>query len=203
MKDILIVVGSNEGKNSNSYYISKYIRRILKDEANFTNILLNEINEENIEKEIQSLKKFDNMIVIANLRKDELNQITYKFLEEFNKFMDNYNENNKLYLSFILNGDIDTLNKAEEINPILEKCNSLCKSENIIWQKGIGSLSNLEFWKKGLESDDGENNQLILEIEMFCQDIKNNKTYHHNSFATSIKGKGILAFLNKKLQQFN
>ncbi|MGG5461917.1 hypothetical protein [Clostridium sp. B9] len=203
MREILIVVGSNEGKNSNSYHIEKYIENILKYEANFTEILLSEVEESSSEKIIRNLERYDNLVFISNLRKDVLNNISDKFLMKLNEYFKKFKGDKSLYVSFILNGDIDTLKSAEEINFMLEKCNKLCEGENIIWQKGIGSISDLELWKRGLNSDESENEQLILELEMFCQDVKNNKTYHHNSFATPVRGKGILGFLNKKLQQFN
>lgn len=68
----------------------------------------------------------------------------------------------------------------------------ICNKKYIVWQKGIGVLAKLNLWESGLENNALEYDQLEIELEMFCQDIVNEKRYHHNSFAIPKKGSGFL-----------
>ena len=78
----------------------------------------------------------------------------------------------------------------------------ICNKKYIVWQKGIGVLAKLNLWESGLENNALEYDQLEIELEMFCQDIVNEKRYHHNSFAIPKKGSGFLKFINNKIKQF-
>ncbi|HHD2751412.1 TPA: hypothetical protein ACOTG0_000153, partial [Clostridium perfringens] len=91
---------------------------------------------------------------------------------------------------------------TEDLELLLENCMKICKKRFIIWQKGIGVLANLNLWRSGLEDNSLEYEQLLIELEMFCEDIINCKTYHHNSFALPRKGSGFLKFINKRIKHF-
>ena len=93
-------------------------------------------------------------------------------------------------------------NILEKIEKLLENCMEICNKKYIVWQKGIGVLAKLNLWESGLENNALEYDQLEIELEMFCQDIVNEKRYHHNSFAIPKKGSGFFKFINNKIKQF-
>lgn len=196
VRRVLIVIGSSEGENSNSYMMARYLKNILKDKVNYDEILLNEIDS-NSDK-IKNFESYDNLIFISTLRKDDLSDISNKFIENIKKKELNKN----IYFSVILDGDKDILEKPEEVEPIIDMCMNICKQKKINWQKGIGVLSDINLWKKGLEVRELEYEHIIMELELLCQDIVNCKTYHHNCFARPLKSKRILGFFNRKIKSF-
>ncbi|MDZ5252249.1 hypothetical protein [Clostridium sp. LIBA-8841] len=197
MKRVLLVIGSCDGSESNSYCIANYIEDNLDGRVKCSKILLSEYYFKNIN---EDLKVYDNIVFISSLKKDRFNDLSERFLN----LISNENEegNRNIYFSVILNGDLDVLRGTEELELLLENCMKICKKKFIVWQKGIGVLADLNLWKNGLEDNGLEYEQLLIELEMFCEDIINCKTYHHNSFALPRKGSGFLKFINKRIKHF-
>ncbi|HAT4306763.1 TPA: hypothetical protein I9080_000520 [Clostridium perfringens] len=199
MKKLLLFISSYEGEKSNSYYIADYIEKKLLGRVECSKILLSNNELNNIKDEV---RKCDNIIFITSLRKDEFNKASKDFLEVIRAENKNKDYNKEIKFSVILNGDAEVLNGIEEIEKLLEHCKDICNKKYIVWQKGIGVLAKLNLWESGLENNDLEYDQLAIELEMFCQDIVNEKRYHHNSFAIPKKGSGFLKFINNKIKQF-
>lgn len=197
MKRVLLVIGSCDGSESNSYCIANYIEDNLDGRVKCSKILLSEYYFKNIN---EDLKVYDNIVFISSLKKDRFNDLSERFLN----LISNENEegNRNIYFSVILNGDLDVLRGTEELELLLENCMKICKKKFIVWQKGIGVLADLNLWKNGLEDNGLEYEQLLIELEMFCEDVINCKTYHHNSFALPRKGSGFLKFINKRIKHF-
>ncbi|EGT3616556.1 hypothetical protein FHH43_09980 [Clostridium perfringens] len=199
MKEILLVIGSCEGSKSNSYYIANYIEKNLIGRIKCSKILLDEDYFKNINNDLNS---YDNIVLISSLRKDELNNLSVRFLDLISNKNKDMSYDKDVYFSTILNGDSEILKGTEELELLLENCMKICKKKFIVWQKGIGVLANLDLWKTGLEDNSLEYEQLLIELEMFCEDIVNCKTYHHNSFALPRRENRFLKFINKKIKQF-
>lgn len=199
MKKLLLFISSYEGEKSNSYYIADYIEKKLLGRVECSKILLSNNELNNIKDEV---RKCDNIIFITSLRKYEFNKASKDFLEVIRAENKNKDYNKEIKFSVILNGDAEVLNGIEEIEKLLEYCKDICNKKYIVWQKGIGVLAKLKLWESGLENNDLEYDQLVIELEMFCQDIVNEKRYHHNSFAIPKKGSGFLKFINNRIKQF-
>ncbi|GAA0066606.1 MAG: hypothetical protein E6748_09410 [Clostridium perfringens] len=199
MKKLLLFISSYEGEKSNSYYIADYIEKKLLGRVECSKILLSNNELNNIKDEVRN---GDNIIFITSLRKDEFNKASKDFLEVIREENKNKDYNKEIKFSVILNGDAEVLNGIEEIEKLLEYCKDICNKKYIVWQKGIGVLAKLNLWESGLENNDLEYDQLAIELEMFCQDIVNEKRYHHNSFAIPKKGSGFLKFINNRIKQF-
>ncbi|ELC8441217.1 hypothetical protein QYB59_000213 [Clostridium perfringens] len=197
MREVLLVIGSCEGSESNSYCIANYIEGNLGGRVKCSKVLLSEYYLKNIN---DDLKIYDNIIFISSLRKDKFNDLSERFLNLISN--ENKDINKNIYFSVILNGDLEVLKGTENLELLLENCMKVCKKKFIVWQKGIGVLANLNLWKSGLEDNGLEYEQLLIELEMFCEDIINCKTYHHNSFALPRKGSGFLKFINKRIKHF-
>lgn len=197
VKKVLLVIGSCDGSESNSYCIANYIEDNLDGRVKCSKILLSEYYLENIN---DDLKIYDNIVFITSLRKDKFNDLSERFLNLISN--ENEESNRNIYFSVILNGDLEVLRDTEELELLLENCMKICKKKFIVWQKGIGVLANLNLWKNGLEDNGLEYEQLLIELEMFCEDIINCKTYHHNSFALPRKASGFLKFINKRIKHF-
>ncbi|MDZ4993927.1 hypothetical protein GNF80_13255 [Clostridium perfringens] len=197
MREVLLVIGSYEGSESNSYCIANYIEDNLGGRAKCSKVLLSEYYLKNIN---DDLKIYDNIVLISSLRKDKFNDLSERFLNLISN--ENKDINKNIYFSVILNGDLEVLKGTEELELLLENCMKICKKKFIVWQKGIGVLANLNLWKNGLEDNGLEYEQLLIELEMFCEDIINCKTYHHNSFALPRKGSGFFKFINKRIKHF-
>ena len=199
VKKLLLFISSYEGEKSNSYYIADYIEKKLLGRVECSKILLSNNELNNIKDEVRN---GDNIIFITSLRKDEFNKASKDFLEVIREENKNKDYNKEIKFSVILNGDAEVLNGIEEIEKLLEYCKDICNKKYIVWQKGIGVLAKLNLWESGLENNDLEYDQLAIELEMFCQDIVNEKRYHHNSFAIPKKGSGFLKFINNRIKQF-
>lgn len=199
MKKLLLFISSYEGEKSNSYYIANYIEKKLLGRVECSKILLSNNELNNIKDEVRNC---DNIIFITSLRKDEFNKASKDFLEVIREENKNKDYNKEIKFSAILNGDVEVLSGVEKIEKLLEECMEICNKKYIVWQKGIGVLAKLNLWENGLENNDLEYDQLAIELEMFCQDIINEKRYHHNSFAIPKKGSGFFKFINNKIKQF-
>ncbi|EHK2327098.1 hypothetical protein QTH11_04765 [Clostridium perfringens] len=199
MKKLLLFISSYEGEKSNSYYIADYIERKLLGRVKCTKILLSDRELDYINYDFRNC---DNIIFITSLRKDEFNRASKKFLEAIREENKKKDYNKEIKFSAILNGDLEVLSGIEKIENLLENCMEICNKKYIVWQKGIGVLARLNLWESGLENNDLEYDQLLIELEMFCQDIVNEKMYHHNSFAIPKKGSGFLKFINNRIKQF-
>lgn len=199
MKKLLLFISSYEGEKSNSYYIADYIERKLLGRVECSKILLSDNELECIKYKIRNC---DNVIFITSLRKDEFNSASKGFLDIIREENKNNNYNKEIKFSAILNGDIEVLSEIEKLEKLLENCMEVCNKKYIVWQKGIGVLAKLNLWKSGLENNYLEYNQLLIELEMFCQDIVNEKKYYHNSFAVPKKGSGFLKFIKNRIKQF-
>lgn len=199
VKKLLLFISSYEGEKSNSYYIANYIEKKLLGRVECSKILLSNNELNNIKDEVRNC---DNIIFITSLRKDEFNKASKDFLEVIREENKNKDYNKEIKFSAILNGDVEVLSGVEKIEKLLEECMEICNKKYIVWQKGIGVLAKLNLWENGLENNDLEYDQLAIELEMFCQDIINEKRYHHNSFAIPKKGSGFFKFINNKIKQF-
>ncbi|ALG48919.1 hypothetical protein FORC3_1542 [Clostridium perfringens] len=199
VKKLLLFISSYEGEKSNSYYIANYIEKKLLGKVECTKILLSDKVIDGIKDKV---RKCDNVIFITSLRKDEFNRISKMFLEAIREENKNKEHNKEIKFSAILNGDVEVLSGVEKIEKLLENCMEICNKKYIVWQKGIGVLAKLNLWESGLENNALEYDQLEIELEMFCQDIVNEKRYHHNSFAIPKKGSGFFKFINNKIKQF-
>lgn len=196
MKKLLLFISSYEGEKSNSYYIADCIERKLLGSVECSKILLSDNELQYIKYKIRNC---DNIIFITSLRKNEFNSASKRFLDIIRDENKNNNYNKEIKFSAILNGDIEVL---IEIEKLLDNCIEICNKKYIVWQKGIGVLAKLNLWKSGWENNYLEYNQLLIELEMFCQDIVNEKKYYHNSFAIPKKGSGFLKFINNRIKQF-
>ncbi|WP_300262699.1 hypothetical protein [Clostridium sp.] len=196
MKKLLLFISSYEGEKSNSYYIADCIERKLLGSVECSKILLSDNELQYIKYKIRNC---DNIIFITSLRKNEFNSASKRFLDIIRDENKNNNYNKEIKFSAILNGDIEVL---IEIEKLLDNCIEICNKKYIVWQKGIGVLAKLNLWKSGWENNYLEYNQLLIELEMFCQDIVNEKKYYHNSFAVPKKGSGFLKFINNRIKQF-
>lgn len=199
MKKILFFISSYDREKSNSYYLGEYIEKKLNGRAKCLKIILDGDEIRNIEK---TLADCDNVILISSLRNNKLNDLSENFLNRIDEINKKEKFKKKICFSTILSGDIETLKEIEEIESVLDRFIKVCNKNNIIWQKGIGILAKLNLWESGLENNEIEYNQLLIELEMFCEDIINEKKYHHNSFAIPRKGSGIFKFINNRIKQF-
>lgn len=199
MRKVVLFISSYEREKSNSYLIGEYIEKNLIGKAKCKKIFLEEESFKCLNKE---LEEANNIVLISSLRHDKLNKFSKEFIykiKEENKREDFFNSKK---FSAILNGDSELLRETESLNLLLDYFNKVCNKSYITWQKGIGVLAKMNLFELGLEENFIEYEQLIIELELFCHDLLNDKSYHNNSFAIPKKGGGFFKFINNKLKGF-
>lgn len=199
MRKVVLFISSYEREKSNSYLIGEYIEKNLSGKVKCKKVFLEEESVRDLNREF---KEADNIVLISSLRHDKLNKFSKEFIykiKEENKREDFFRSKK---FSAILSGDSELLRETESLNLLLDGFSKICNKRYITWQKGIGILARMNLFEIGLDENVIEYEQLIIELELFCQDLLNDKSYHNNSFAIPKKGGSFFKFINNKLKGF-
>lgn len=200
MKRVLILINDFKDKESNAYYISQCIKKSLIEKVEFS---INFLEENFLYNFNNQIRDYNNVIFISSIKNNILNDFDRKFIEKIREENKRKSFLKEIKLSVILNENFDVFKESEPLNILLEDFRSACNKKNITWQKGIGVLVKDSLFEEGLEENYMEYEQLVIELEMFSQDILNNKRYHHNSFAVPKKSGKIFKIIKDKIKNKN
>lgn len=172
MKNILAIVGSQKGVNSNSHNILKYIMNTLgTNEYNFTFYNVKDILNSSLKEKalINDFYSYDNVILCAPLVMKQLPAPVIELFERLVKI--SKRKNNTFFSSIIYCNHTETVETKEA----LEITKNFTNTMNVKWQWGAGLTLEDDFWTKDDVKSKKMYQPITRELEFICASIYTNK----------------------------
>lgn len=183
MKKVLVIT-----ENSDCELVGEYVNSSLREmRINSDVVTIDSVleNRTQLKKLINKVVRYSNIIIVPKTFTSKNKSMMTNFLKELINV--NGKEAKTKFLSVILNHNSK---KTNELVDELNLYNKLSKSFGAKWQKGVAIDIGREKLKK-LEDD------IVLELDFLCSDIKNDSIYHDFMFLESKLKKGLINKLKR------